>query len=700
MISILIGVVSIIYYLSYYKYFKIDVDEGLLLNGAMRVLSGELPLKDFHQYTMGRFYVLALWFLAFGKSVAVERLFFVALHCTKNILAFHVSRKIMPLPFSLIPSILLMIIPGFWNKAFVGVVLLVNALLILLYIRDPKQVRLAILGLSIGCSVYFREDYAGYSFITLGLLILLLGLAEKERMAEILKKWITFGLFVFVGIFPMILFYALRDGLKDLVEGILQTVRLGHIESYGFKSPLLFLKWPIDIKDRGLGLLFSYLAILLFLGMGCILLGRFLKRRTENRTLDFSLLAVWMLAAFSFTHIWHWTHEFRIPQSGALIHILWAYLMFIAVLQMKKVRKAKNKVLSLKAAVWLVVFVMALGVQVFLVFYSLFGHAMVQYDGGGISLRSGVHREIKETDRAGILPPGRQAVTYSKILKHISTHTSPEDRILCFGESPLYFLSGRKNATEFDNGRIPGYFPQRRKTFLAQIKTNKPKIIVLRQWEYTFWYDKMPEVLNHITAEYFLDKKIHNFYIFSALDNVNSEVRRANEHLWKGRIEKAVVEYLRSLETQNKNPDVLKILKGLFTNETTSQRALNAFDGVYVQKTRKVWRLRWGNKPAPVDSGTIRFADPIESRGAVAKIEAFPRKATLLDVVFSGDRISFVSRGPNSVRGLDVFFLESHPFLSIEIDLKREEKSVQKALVSGKGLIVTDGSIRLKKAKR
>ncbi|MGB6865017.1 MAG: hypothetical protein WBE11_04945, partial [Candidatus Aminicenantaceae bacterium] len=155
-----------------------------------------------------------------------------------------------------------------------------------------------------------------------------------------------------------------------------------------------------------------------------------------------------------------------------------------------------------------------------------------------------------------------------------------------------------------------------------------------------------------------------------------------------------------SLDTQNKNPDVLRILNRLFTNETTSQRALNAFDGVYVQKTSKVWRLRWGNKPSPVASGTIRFVDPMGSRGAIAKIEAFPRKTTALDVVFSGDRISFVSRVPNSVCGLDVFFLESHPFLSIEIDMRRGEGAVQKAFVSGKGLMVTDGSIRLKKDKK
>jgi hypothetical protein len=700
MISILIGVVSIVYYLSYYKYFKIDVDEGLLINGAMRVLSGELPLKDFHQYTMGRFYVLALWFLAFGKSVAVERLFFVILHCTKNILAFHVSRRIMPLPFSLIPSALLMIIPGFWNKAFVGVVLLVNALLLLLYLRDPKQIRLIFLGLSVGFSVYFREDYAGYSFITIGLLILILGITDKEKMADMLKKGVTFGLTVFAGVLPMILLYWIRDGLKDLVEGILQTVQLGHIESYGFNSPLLFLKWPIDIKDRGLGLSFSYLAILLFIVIGCILLGRFLKKRTENRTLVFSLLAVWILAVFSFTHIWHWTHEFRIPQSGALIHILWAYLMFLIFIHMNKIRKEKNSVFSLKGIVYLITFVVVLGIQVFLVVYSLFGHAMVQYDGGGISLRSGVHKEITGTERARILPPVHQAERYSKILKHISAFTSPGDRILCFGESPLYFLSDRKNATEFDNGRIPGYFPQRRKTFLTQIKTNKPKIIVLRQWEHKFWYDKMPEVFDHITSEYFLDKKIHNFYMFSYIDNVNVEIRRANTHYWMGQIEEAAGEYVRALETQNINPDVHKILNRLFSNEKTSQKALNAFEGVYVQKTSEVWRLRWGNKPFPVDSGTIRFGGRMEPKVAITKIEPFPSETSALDVVISGEHVQFVSRAPEDISGLDLFFPESHPLLSIEMDFKRGEKAVQKAFVSGKGLMLLDGSIKLNKEKK
>jgi hypothetical protein len=235
---------------------------------------------------------------------------------------------------------------------------------------------------------------------------------------------------------------------------------------------------------------------------------------------------------------------------------------------------------------------------------------------------------------------------------------------------------------------------------LSQIRANKPKNIVLRQWEYNFWYDKMPEVLDHITAEYFLDEKIHNFYIFASIDNVNWEVRRANRHYWNGKIEEATLEYLKALETQRKNPDLLKILTRLFKNEVTSQRALNSFEGVYIQKASESWKLRWGDIPSPIDSGRIRIAAPEEAIGSIVRLEPFPDQASAFDVVYSGGDGQFVSRSPNDVSGLDILFVKSHPVLTIEFDLKREGSAVQKAFVTGRGVVVTDGTIRLKKQKK
>jgi hypothetical protein len=50
-------------------------DEGLILFGSTRVLSGDMPYRDFYaNYGPGQFYVLAALFKVFGPSVLVERL--------------------------------------------------------------------------------------------------------------------------------------------------------------------------------------------------------------------------------------------------------------------------------------------------------------------------------------------------------------------------------------------------------------------------------------------------------------------------------------------------------------------------------------------------------------------------------------------------------------------------------------------------
>jgi len=700
LISVIIVIISLVYYLSYFKYFKIDVDEGLLINGAMRVLSGELPLKDFHQYTMGRFYLLAFWFFVFGKSIAVERLLFAGLHIVKTILAYHVARRLMPLPFCLIPSALLLLIPGFWNKAFVGVILLVNTIFILSYLNNQKEIRLFALGLSVGFAVYFREDIAGYSFITAAVLILVLGISKRTGLMPILKKWVILGFSVLLAVLPMILIYLLRDGLTALWEGIIQTVKLGHIESYVFKSPLEFLKWPIDIKDRGVGLAFPYFTLILFAVFALILFFRFLKKSPGEQRLNFSLFSIWGLAVLSFMHIAHWTHEFRTPQSGALIHILWAYLACLAYFRLKKTWIRKGPFFPAKMLAVSGVLIIILSIQVFLVYYCFFGHPMVQYDGGGISLKRGLHQEIEGTDRSGILPPARQAVVYSHILQYLDTKTAYDDQILCFGESPLYFLSKRTNATEFDNGRIPGYFPKRRRTFLSQIKARKPKIIVLRQWEYKFWYPKMPEVLDYITSAYFLDRKIGSFYIFDRVENLDFHFRKGNVYYFKKEIERATAEYLKALAIRGGNRDVQKILTRLFSNPTLSEKSLPVLDGYCLLKKKNIWRLRWGSARRQKFSGTVRIGEGENMKDGTVDIVLYPENGQNIKVERSENQVSFVSEIAGGVGGLEIAFTSTPRSLSIQLELRQEGERIERIFVSGKGFVPAETAITLMKQQK
>jgi hypothetical protein len=440
--------------------------------------------------------------------------------------------------------------------------------------------------------------------------------------------------------------------------------------------------------------------MVLFFVIGGILFSRFLKKRAENKIQNFSLLSVWILALFSFTHIWHWTHESRIPQSGALIYILLAVIIYFIFSRLKQMRERKKVFLDVKTAAWTVVFVMCLSILLFYIYFNFVSHPMVQYDSGGIALRSGIHREVVGTDRSEIYPPARQAMVYSKILSYIEKNTSPEDRILCFGESPLYFLSKRKNATEFDNGRIPGYFPKKRKKFLAQIKNNKPEIIIFRQWEFKFWSPKMPDVIDFITSNYFYDTKIFNFYIFSSIDNASKYIKEGNSYFWKNQIEKSASAYLKALEIQNQNSDIHKILNRFFSNNEISKRALSVLEGYYVQKTRDLWRLRWGSKEKQGFSGRIVLADTKKMERVTLDVHPYPRGEKSVILTQTENTIEYISGVPNNIGGFDITFPETHPPLSARFDLYIGGKKIERVFISARGFIDVSDTFELRKAAK
>lgn len=66
--------------------FAYPYDEGLILVGATRVLSDDIPYRDFYSiYGPGQFYVLAALFKVFGPSVLVERLWdFLVRSCVEG----------------------------------------------------------------------------------------------------------------------------------------------------------------------------------------------------------------------------------------------------------------------------------------------------------------------------------------------------------------------------------------------------------------------------------------------------------------------------------------------------------------------------------------------------------------------------------------------------------------------------------------
>jgi hypothetical protein len=671
--SLFIALLGLVYYLSYARQFRIDVDEGLIINGAMRVLSGQIPLRDFHQYMAGHYYPLAFWFLLFGKSILVERLFFVLLHTLKNVLLFRLARRVLPAPWAWLPTLLLLVFPGFWVKGFINLVLIVNLGLIWNYLERPGAKRLIALGLAIGASVYFREDMAGYSVLTAGLILLVDGARRKVKFSAIFKNGLILGGAVLAALIPLITLYVASHGVPDLIRGISETIRLGQVESVDTTLVAGSIPWPPRLTK---GYLY-YLTPLMLLITG-VIIARHWRSFSRGDGLHFvKILAALLLGSFSFYHIWHWHNEFRFPQTGAILLLLWAWLLHLASRPVRSLRLARAAARA--AAAFLIV-----GVLVYYALLGLCGHAMWRYDAASFMIADGPHRPVVRTTRSNILPPTEQAVKLSRLLEYIGRKSTPEDRIFCFGESILYFLSERNNATEFDNGRIPAYFPDQRAKFVAQIRERRPKIIIMRGWEFEWWSAKMPEAFQAIMPDYILDDELFEYYVLLRVEESEADVRQGNALLWRGDARGAAAAYRAALTATPGRPVLIWNLDRLFFLTGLWERAAVSLDGFAVQRDDTDWSWRWGSPNRHAYSGTMTFTDRDDIAHLVSVTPALPGKPKI-EWSLDKNRLSFSTEKFEGCAGLDIHLKEKTNPSTIVIETFLDGKPFSALYHQGRG---------------
>lgn len=74
LITLALFVVSLLYLSIFRRYTLLDPDEGIILQGAQRILDGQVPYRDFFSFfTPGSYYLNALLFRMFGNTFLVAR---------------------------------------------------------------------------------------------------------------------------------------------------------------------------------------------------------------------------------------------------------------------------------------------------------------------------------------------------------------------------------------------------------------------------------------------------------------------------------------------------------------------------------------------------------------------------------------------------------------------------------------------------
>lgn len=82
-------------YLSIFRHFAaMEPDEGILLQGAQRILAGQVPYRDFFSfYTPGSYYLLAAVFRIFGDSIVVARVVLAVTGASLSALVYVLARR-------------------------------------------------------------------------------------------------------------------------------------------------------------------------------------------------------------------------------------------------------------------------------------------------------------------------------------------------------------------------------------------------------------------------------------------------------------------------------------------------------------------------------------------------------------------------------------------------------------------------------
>jgi len=190
-------------------------DEGIALYGAVHVLEGYIPYRNFYYlYPPGNLYVLALLFKGFGPSIIIARIFnsiilFLILVCsyliTKNVVSDKISLFIS---FFLITLWLGM--DGSYNYIALTILfMLLSSIFIFKYFDKRILHNLIIVGVLTGITAYFRWDFSLYLFLSIGLILMIFNYNHysdlgHKRVLSLIKSAKNLGIFWTVSILTII----------------------------------------------------------------------------------------------------------------------------------------------------------------------------------------------------------------------------------------------------------------------------------------------------------------------------------------------------------------------------------------------------------------------------------------------------------------------------------------------------------------
>lgn len=200
------------------------------MQGAVRILHGQLPYRDFFSfYTPGSYYWYAILLKIFGDSILVPRTVLVAYGALFSLLTYILARRLARRTGAILVTLLLLVcclplrflIIHNWDSTVAALLALYCAVL---FLEAPGKWRAVLVGLFTALAILFNQARGGG--LLLGLLLGFLLLRVRLQRQEISGRnlmWMGIGL-----VSPLALtaaYFALHHGVAPMATSVLWPLR-------------------------------------------------------------------------------------------------------------------------------------------------------------------------------------------------------------------------------------------------------------------------------------------------------------------------------------------------------------------------------------------------------------------------------------------------------------------------------------------
>lgn len=243
--SIVLFIVTAIYYLPVINIPLAPYDEAVILVGAEKILNGQIPHRDFSsEYPPGQLYMLAALFKIFGTSVITERIYDLAIKTLLSLSIFSIISLLTSWRTALLGWLMSIIwlqqstfpaYPVYPSMLFI----FISIYLLLLNMEERKNHYVILSAVSIVFSILFRHDLGGYAAIAILIMLIIKGVREGQ-------SWHTTLIFILSGIIagsPVLIYFYLNSSIGALFNDLV-LIPMAFLEKQTLPYPS-FSRWSL-----------------------------------------------------------------------------------------------------------------------------------------------------------------------------------------------------------------------------------------------------------------------------------------------------------------------------------------------------------------------------------------------------------------------------------------------------------------------